>query len=477
MLKGKQRLADEDHFIFQTRLFSRKKMRHCLQDGGSMAASNTTDNRSTAASRITFKDIMKSLTQKNMLIALLMGFASGVPFLLISRTLQAWLSYTGATNVLVGVAAAISLPYTIKFLWSPFLDRYELPFLGRRRGWILLSQILLLVTIAAMSQIDPMSNLLVLFSFAFFIAFFSATQDIVVDAFRRESLKDEELGMASSVYQMGYRFAMWVTGGLALILAGSLSWNTTYLIMASMMLVGIVTTLWADEPQDEGVTKPKTMQEAVFLPLKDFFSRKGVLLILLFVLLYKAGDAMAGNMLIKLYKDLGFTPEEVGVIAKTMGPISVMAGTFVGGILIMKLGIYRSLLIFGVFQSLSTLSFVFLNMSGHNLPVLTGVVFFEDFSGGMGSAAFLAFLASLTNRSFTATQYALLSSLTAVPRTFISSSTGYLVDGMGWNGFFIFCALFAIPGLLLLTYINRKEQKESEPEISHGSSSALRTPV
>lgn len=405
----------------------------------------------------TWKEIFRSLTQKNMVIAMIMGFSSGVPLLLAGRTLQAWLSYAGSTNVLIGAAAVISLPYSLKFLWAPLVDRYEIPFLGRRRGWLLAAQICLFITIAVLSQTDPVGNIQMTFTFAFLIAFFGATQDIVVDAYRRESLKDEELGLASSVYQLGYRVAMWLTGGVALVIAGQLSWNTAYLLMATLMLVGIAATLWADEPKSS-FARPHSLKDAIILPLKEFFSRRGALLFLLFILLYKLGDSMAGNMLAKLYKDLQFTPEEVGVIAKSMGPIAFLCGTFLGGLAMIRLGINKALLIFGVFQALSTLSFVYLNHLGHSLPGLTGVVFFEDFSSGMGSAAFLAFMASLTNRAFTATQYALLTSLMAMPRTFIAAWTGVIVDSLGWDGFFIFCTVIALPGLfLLMFFINRDD--------------------
>lgn len=403
----------------------------------------------------TWSDLKKALAQKNMLIAMLMGFSAGVPLLLTSKTLQMWISYKGASNVLVGVAATFALPYTFKFLWAPLLDRFHLPFLGRRRGWLIVVQLALFASIAVLSRIEPLENLKVTIVLAFLIAFFSATQDTLVDAFRRESLRDEEMGLGSSVYQMGYRIAMWLTGGFALVLAGQLSWNTAYLIMSFLMAVGVISTLWADEPP-ESQAAPKTMKEAVVAPLSEFFSRRSALLFLLFILLYKVGDAMAGNMLGKFYVDLQFTPEEVGVIAKTMGPISAMAGTFIGGILILRLGIQKSLFGFGILQALSTLSFAILHQLGHSLVGLTAVVFFEDFSAGMGSAAFMAFMAVLTNRAFTATQFALLTSLMAVPRTLISSVTGYLVDGLGWTGFFVFCAAVAIPGLLLLVVIKRR---------------------
>lgn len=399
-------------------------------------------------------EVLNALLQKSMMISLLMGFSSGLPLLLCSKTLQTWMSYTGGTAQMVGFMAIVSIPYGLKFLWAPLMDRFSLSRLGRRRSWLLLSQLGVLISVAALSRIQPVEDLSLTMLLALAISFFGASQDIVIDAYRRESLKDEELGLGSSFYSMGYRIAVWIAGGLALILASRVSWNTVYLIMAGIMIMSMIVTLWADEPVG-AVSSPRTLQEAVYLPLKDFFSRHGAVIILIFILLYKVGDAMAGNMLPKFYEYLGFSSEEVGVIAKTMGPVSFLLGTFIGGIIIFKTGIYRSLFIFGVLQALSTLSFVALDRAGHNLPVLTGVVFFEDLSAGMGSAAFMAFMASLTNKSFTAMQYALMTSLMALPRTLISSGTGYMVAYFGWSGFFIFCALAAIPGLALILHVYR----------------------
>lgn len=403
--------------------------------------------------------IFRALGQKPMLAALLMGISSGMPLLLASKTMQYWMSYTGGDIKKIGLVALVGLPYAFKFVWAPFMDRFSLGRLGKRRHWMLFTQIGVVLSILALSFTSPSQDVLLASLFALCISFFGASQDIVIDAYRRETLKDEELGLGSSIYSMGYRVAMWITGGLALILADLISWNTVYLIMAGIMSLGIGVTLWADEPPPSP-SSPKTMRDAVYLPIKDFLSRNGALLILIFILLYKVGDAMAGNMLPKFYEHLGFSSSEVGIIAKTMGPFSVVTGTFVGGALILKLGIYRSLFLFGIFQALSTLSFVALHMKGHSLPALTGVVFFEDFTSGMGSAAFMAFMASLTNKSFTATQYALLTSLMAVPRTVVASVTGFLVASLGWNGFFTFCTLAATPGLLLILYVHHLQKKQ-----------------
>lgn len=404
------------------------------------------------------RDILKSLSQKPMLLAFLMGFSSGLPLLLSSKTLQTWMSYTGGSNQVVGAMALVGLPYALKFIWAPVIDRFSLGKIGRRRSWLIATQLGVFASIAALSRLNPVEDIALASFFAICISFFGASQDTVVDAYRRESLRDEELGLAVSLYTVGYRIAIWVAGGLVLILADWLSWNTVYLMLSGVMLLNVGVVIWADEPA-ESKYRPRTLRDAVVLPLKDFFTREGAWVILLFILLYKVGDAMAGNMLPKFYAFLAFTPTEVGLAAKSTAPFSVSIGTFLGGLLLLRLGIYRSLLIFGIVQALSTLSFLIVNFFGHNIIALTSVVFFEDFSSGLGSAAFLAYMASLTNVSFTATQYALLSSLTAVPRTVISSITGILVETLGWNGFFTLCALAALPGLWMITYLMRKNDK------------------
>jgi PAT family beta-lactamase induction signal transducer AmpG len=401
-----------------------------------------------------YREIFSSLKQKPMALALLMGFSSGFPLLLSSKTLQTWIAYAGGTNTTVGAMAILGVPYSLKFLWAPLLDRYSIGPFGRRRGWLLISQLGVALSIFGLSRLNPVDEIFIASFFALGISFFGATQDIVIDAYRRETLKEEELGLGSAISNSGYRVALWVTGGLAIFMAGEISWNTIFALLALMMMGTWAITFWADEPTSSA-SAPRTLRDAVYLPLIDFFSRHGAVLMLIFVLLYKVGDSMAGNMLAKFYVHLGFTPQEVGAIAKTMGPIALTVGTFIGGALIYRFGIYRALFAFGVLQALSTISFVALDFAGHSLAVFSAVIFFEDFSSGMGSAAFMAFMASLTNKKFTGTQYALLTSLMAVPRTFIASFTGPMVDALGWTGFFILCALIALPGLILIRYVYR----------------------
>lgn len=299
----------------------------------------------------------------------------------------------------------------------------------------------------------------------FLVSFLSASQDIVVDAFRRESLREEEFGLGSTVYVYGYRIAMFVTGGVAMILADHISWPSVYMSMAVCMAVGVVATFLADEPAMQHGA-PKNFYESVVLPLKEFFQRKGVLsafTVLSFIILYKIGEVMAGAMATPFYKALGFTNTEIGAIAKTWGFISLMVGGFFGGALILKVGLNRALLICGILQGLSTACIAFLATLGHSLWALTWVISFEDIASGMGTSAFVAFMATQTNTRFTATQYALLTSLMGVPRTLLAAPTGIWAEKMGWQTFFIFCALAAIPGILLLLHLSRANNNSSAP--------------
>lgn len=399
------------------------------------------------------REFLKLLSKKNMLVNLLLGFSSGLPLLLTSRTLQLWFAYRGASNVLVGTVALIGLPYSLKFLWSPLLDRYKILGMGRRRGWLIVTQIGVFGAIWMMSMLDPIKQTKWMMAGALLLAFMSASQDTVVDAYRREILPDEEIGLGASYYNMGYRVAMWITGGLAVILAGHMSWNSVFQVVSFGAVVGLVTSIFADEPTVEHV--PRTLKQAVWLPFREFFERDHAIVILCFILLYKLGDAMAANMFSNFYVHLGFTPVEIGVVAKSFTPISVTVGGFLGGILILRLGVYRSLFLFGLMQALSTCTFAILNVMGHSIPMLATVVFFEDFSTGMNATALIAYLATLSNRNFTATQYALFMSLVNIPRVLISSTAGHFVDVFGFGGFFIFSALLALPGLSLLYYLQR----------------------
>ena len=395
------------------------------------------------------KSILKTICSGRMLVALLMGFACGLPLLLTISLLQAWMKEEGVDLTVIGLMALVGLPYTLKFLWAPFLDRFTLPFFGRRRGWLLVAQVALILSIVGLGLTDPGNNPWMVAFAAFLVTFFSASQDIVVDAYRREDLSDEELGLGSSLYVNGYRVGMLLASGGGLIMADHMSFSLVYVIMAACMLPGVLTTLLAPEP-DAYAGTPKSLKEAVIGPLVEYFSRSGAVWILAFILLYKIGDTMASAMTMPFYLDIGFSKTEIGAVVKLFGFWATIAGSLIGGVLMLRMGINRSLWIFGFLQALSTAGFAILAKIGYNIGLLSGVIAFENLSAGMGTAAYVAFMASITNKKFTATQYALLTSLMGIPRVMASAPTGFLAKNIGWEGFFIFCTLIAIPGMLLL---------------------------
>jgi PAT family beta-lactamase induction signal transducer AmpG len=395
------------------------------------------------------QDLLKTIFSPRMLVALLMGFACGLPLLLTISVLQAWMKEEGVDLSVIGMMALVGLPYTLKFLWAPFLDRFTLPFLGRRRGWMLIAQITLIIAIVGLSSTSPGNNPWMFAFMAFLVTFFSASQDIVVDAYRREDLSDEELGLGSSLYVNGYRIGMLLASGGGLIMADHMPFSLVYLIMAGCMLPGVITTILAPEPKAIAGT-PKNIKEAVIDPLVEYFSRSGALWILTFILFYKIGDTMASAMTIPFYIDIGFSKTEIGTVVKLFGFWATIFGSLIGGIVMIRMGINRSLWIFGFLQAASTAFFAVLAQIGHSVYALSAVIAFENLSSGMGTAAYVAFMASITNKKFTATQYALLSSLMGIPRVIASAPTGFLAKHLGWEIFFIACTLIAIPGMLLL---------------------------
>ncbi len=385
-----------------------------------------------------------------MLVTLVMGFSCGLPLLLTMGVLQAWMKEEGVDLSTIGLISLVQIPYTWKFLWAPIMDKYTLPFLGRRRGWLIVAQVILALCIAGLGMSNPGEGLTFMVAAAILVAFFSSTQDIVVDAYRREDLDDEELGLGSSLYIYGYRVGMLLASGGGLILADNMTFQSVYFIMAGFMAIGIVTTLLTPEPEMVE-DAPKTLSEAVFSPLIEYFSRDGAVAILAFILLYKIGDAMAGAITIPFYLDVGFTKTEIGQVVKIFGLGAVLLGAFAGGVAMLRLGINKSLWIFGTLQALSTACFAVLTLTGPSIITLSFVIAFENISSGMGTAAYIAFMASITNKKFTATQYALLTSLMGIPRVIAAAPTGYMAENMGWMYFFISCAIIAVPGMLLLT--------------------------
>lgn len=349
----------------------------------------------------------------------------------------------------IGIFSLVGLPYTLKFLWSPIMDRFTPPFLGRRRGWLVITQMGIILGVGIMAINSPKEALWLIGVIALMTAFTSASQDIVADAYRTDILQERERGLGAGVFVTGYRIAMLVGGAMALILSDHIGWQTTYLIMAGLMVTGIGAALFGHEP--DGLSPPKTLKEAVWGPLEEFFSRRGAPLLLLLTVLYKLCDAYAGTMTTAfLIRGMGFTAGEVGAISKGFGLISTILGALVGGALMVRLGLFRSLLIFGIFQAVSNLSFILLSWIGKGYGALVFTIAFENISGGMGTSAFISLLMALCNHRYSATQYALLSSLSALGRTFIAPTSGYMVEWVGWPIFFSITALTALPGLWLL---------------------------
>ncbi|MET0841867.1 MAG: AmpG family muropeptide MFS transporter, partial [Methyloceanibacter sp.] len=366
----------------------------------------------------------------------------------------------------IGLFALVGLPYTWKFVWSPLMDRFKLPFLGRRRGWAVLTQLGLLLSIGVLGQFDPSTSLGPIVWIVFAVALFSASQDIVLDAYRRELLADDELGTGTSFWINAYRLSGLVPGSLALILADHLPWTAVFWITGLFMLVGIITTLTIKEVSDDALA-PRTLREAVIDPFVEFFSRDGIvagLAILAFLFLYKLGDNMATALATPFYLDMGYSKTEIGTVAKFAGLWAVIAGATIGGLVMLKLSINRALWLFGFVQMFTILPFVWLSQAGHTLMGLFVVVSGEYLAVGLGSVALTAFMARETSKAFTATQFALFSSLIAVPRTFANASTGFIVEAVGWTQFFVICTIAAIPGMLLLLKVAPWTEKEEKKE-------------
>ena len=393
---------------------------------------------------------MKPLFQRNMLICLLIGFSSGLPLWLILNLLPAWLADSNVSLKTIGAMSLIMLPYTWKFLWAPFMDRVKLP-LGRRRGWMWVSQLALLVCIALYGQLDPSKDMQIIVMLSVLVAILSATQDVVIDAYRRDLLDDATLGLGNALHVNAYKLASLVPGSLALILADHLAWSQVFLITALFMLPGLATSVWIKEPAN--VVLPTTLRAATLEPLLEFITRRGwkmACLILLFTLLYKLGDSMATALATPFYLQMGYSKTEIGEVAKMSGLIASVVGGVLGGLWMIQLGITRALWIFGVAQAIPILGFAVLAISAHDIWLLAGVIGLEALGTGMGTTAFVAFIASQTDRRYSATQFALFTSLSAVPRSLMNASTGWLVEAFGWFDFFLLCALLTIPGMLLL---------------------------
>jgi len=397
---------------------------------------------------------------RQMLICVSLGFSSGLPLFILYNLLSAWLRSESVDLKSIGLFALVGFPYTWKFIWSPLMDRYQVPALGRRRGWMLLTQVALLALVGSMGLYSPKTDLTAIVVLAGAIAFLSASQDIVIDAYRRELLSDEQQGSGTALFVNAYKLSTLVPGSLSLILSDFMSWQTVFAITALFMLPGIITTFLIAEPKVYG-TPPKNLREAVVLPFQEFVLRQGwkhALLILAFIFLYKLGDSMATALATPFYLDLGFSRTQIGLVAKNAGLWASVAGGILGVVWLEKTGVNRGLWVFGVLQAAAILGFAALAKIGvstqENATLMLGAVIgLEAFAVGLGTAAFTAYIANTTDPRYTATQFALFTSLAAVPRTFFNAATGYIVAQTGWFHFFLICFVLALPGMLLLPKI------------------------
>lgn len=400
------------------------------------------------------EDWRAGVFNRRMAICIFTGFASGLPLYVLLQLVPAWLRDGGVSLTEIGLFALVGIPYTWKFMWAPLLDRWQLP-LGRRRGWMLLFQVALMLSIGLLGHFQPAQQTLGIAWLAFAVAFFSASQDIVLDAYRREILPDAELGLGNSIHVNAYRISGLVPGALSLILADMMAWESVFWITAAFMAVGIVMTLLVGEPDTER-PPPAGLYESVVAPFREYLQRKGwrpLLLVLGFMFLYKLGDNMAVALATPFYLDLGFSMTEIGAVAKNAALWPAIFGGLLGGALMIRLGINRGLWLFGVVQVLSILGFAVLANAGAVLWLLALVISFEYLGVGLGTAAFTAFIARETSRVYAATQFALFTALAALPRTFANASTGWIVEHIGWVDFFLLCAVLALPGMLLLVWV------------------------
>lgn len=394
-------------------------------------------------------DLAPILLSRRMLICIVTGFSSGLPLYILISLAPAWLRSEGVDLQTIGLFSLISLPYTWKFLWAPLFDRYSPP-LGRRRGWLLLTQLALLAVIPAFGLLHPQQDLTGVVALALLLAFVSASQDIVLDAYRRELLQEVEFGLGNALHVNAYKIASLIPGALSLILADHLAWQQVFAITALFMLPGVLMSILVNEPNTQ--SRPASLRAAVVEPFAEFWQRGGSsgLWLLAFIFFYKLGDSMATALATPFYLDLGFSKTEIGLVAKNASLWPSVSGGLLGGLWMARLGINRALWLFGAIQMLAILGFAWLAWVGRDLLWLGLVIGFEALGVGLGTAAFVAFIARATNPIYSATQFALFTSLAAVPRTFANASTGYLVETLGWIGFFLLCFALALPGMLLL---------------------------
>lgn len=400
---------------------------------------------------MSLRKLTSLLTTKRLAVTLLLGYSSGIPLLALASTLQAWLFDEGVSTTTLGLLSLIGIPYTLKFLWAPLFDGIPPLGLGQRKGWLLITQFGCIVTLVGLSLIHPIKHPVLFSLTALLTAMFSASQDVIVDALRRDTLQDEELGLGAALYISGYRLGMLTSGALALLLADSLfSWSTVFQLIACSLLPGIVASLISDEPaQNHDFTGG--IAQLYKKPLLEIITRPGIWISISFILLYKLGDTLAAALTTPLILELGFSKTDLALIVKSYGLAATLAGSFLGGTLLLRYSLQKSLFIGGVVQMLSTGGFLFLTILSPGKLLLASVICIENFAGGMGTAAFVAYLSRVTKRQYSATQYAVLSSIMGIPRVLLASSTGFVVEATGWTTFFLSCTLIAVPGLLLIS--------------------------
>ena len=394
---------------------------------------------------------LKVLLNNKMGICCLTGFASGLPLFILISLIPTWLRIENIDLKVIGLFSLIQLPFTWKFIWAPIFDRYKI-LMGRRRGWLIVFQILLLLSIASLGFFNAAIDLKTIALISFLIAIFSASHDVVIDAYRREILDDAELGIGNAIHVNAYKISSLIPGSLSLILADMIPWQNVFLITSLFMLVGIGMTLTVKEPDTQYI-QPKNFKDSVIQPFISFFKKNGrenALYILLFIFLYKLGDSMATALVTPFYIDLNFSMTEIGIIAKNAGLWASVIGGFLGGIWMIKIGINKALWIFGFLQLVTIIPFIVLSMVGHNLILLGITVGLESFAMGLGTTALIAFISKQTDPRYTATQFALFTSLASIPRSITNASTGFIVESLGWTNFFYLCFMLAIPGMLLL---------------------------
>lgn len=421
-----------------------------------------------AASRVYF--------ERRIIIVFLLGFSAGLPFLLMFSTLTAWLSQAGIDKTTIGLFVLTGIAFSLKFLWAPLVDRLPLPIItsvfGQRRSWLLLAQLVCVFGLVGIGLSDPTVSLATTALWAVILAFASATQDIVIDAYRIETLNQNEQGVGAAVYQLGYRLAFIAAGAGALMLASSLGWTMAYIIMAALMAVGLVTTLLSPEPKhppqrDVGdssrvVQYTQWLKDSVVTPFAEFLSRPGALAILLFVVFYKYADGIWAAMALPFYLELGFTLDEIARVSKIYGVVMTIIGSILGGVMVLRWGILKSVLFGAISMALTNLLYAALALAGPSVPVLVAVISIENLANGIGGTAFIAYLSSLCNLAYTATQYALLSSFMNVARTFLASGGGWLADQVDWATFFIITTIAGIPGVVLLLYLMKRFPTHTE---------------